>query len=27
LTLWDLHWVKELDDDGFIDSLIQEMKR
>ena len=27
LTLWDLHWVKELDDDGFIDDLIQEMKR
>ena len=27
LTLWDLHWVKELDDEGFIDSLIQEMKR
>jgi hypothetical protein len=22
LTLWDLHWVKELDDDGFIDGLI-----
>ena len=21
LTLWDLHWVKELDDEGFIDSL------
>ena len=21
LTLWDLHWVKELDDDGFIDGL------
>ena len=22
LTLWDLHWVKELDDEGFIDSLV-----
>jgi hypothetical protein len=22
LTLWDLHWVKELDDDGFIDQLV-----
>lgn len=22
LTLWDLHWLKELDDEGFIDSLI-----
>jgi len=21
LSLWDLHWVKELDDDGFIDAL------
>ena len=21
LTLWDLHWVKELDDAGFIDEL------
>jgi hypothetical protein len=27
LTLWDLHWVKELDDNGFIDNLITEMKR
>ena len=27
LTLWDLHWVKELDDEGFIDNLIREMKR
>jgi hypothetical protein len=27
LTLWDLHWVKELDDEGFIDDLIREMKR
>jgi ABC-type nitrate/sulfonate/bicarbonate transport system substrate-binding protein len=22
LTLWDLHWLKELDDEGFIDDLI-----
>jgi ABC-type nitrate/sulfonate/bicarbonate transport system substrate-binding protein len=22
LTLWDLHWVKELEDEGFIDGLI-----
>ena len=21
LTLWDLHWLKELDDEGFIDNL------
>jgi hypothetical protein len=27
LTLWDLHWVRELDDDGFIDGLIKQMKR
>ena len=27
LTLWDLHWVKELDDTGFIDNLIAQMKR
>lgn len=27
LTLWDLHWVKELDDNGFIDNLIMGMKR
>jgi hypothetical protein len=26
LTLWDLHWVKELDDAGFIDNLITKMK-
>ncbi len=26
LTLWDLHWVKELDDNGFIDNLITAMK-
>ena len=22
LALWDLHWVKELDDQGFIDALL-----
>jgi len=22
LTLWDFHWVKELDNEGFIDNLI-----
>lgn len=27
LSLWDLHWVKELDDEGFIDSLIKKMRR
>ncbi len=26
LTLWDIHWVKELDDEGFIDDLIEQMK-
>jgi hypothetical protein len=25
LALWDIHWVKELDDEGFIDALIQDM--
>ena len=25
LSLWDLHWVKELDDEGFIDSLVRQM--
>ena len=24
LTLWDLHWVKELDDSGFIDELLRD---
>jgi Neuraminidase (sialidase) len=23
MALWDLHWVKELDDEGFIDALIK----
>ena len=23
LALWDLHWVKELDDEGFIDALLR----
>jgi hypothetical protein len=26
LALWDLHWVKELDDDGFIDGLMAQMR-
>ena len=26
LSLWNLHWVKELDDEGFIDSLIKKMR-
>lgn len=25
LTLWDLHWVKELDDEGFIDELMKNL--
>ena len=25
LTLWDLHWLKELDDEGFIDRLIERL--
>ena len=25
LTLWDLHWVKELDDEGFIDGLLLQL--
>jgi ABC-type nitrate/sulfonate/bicarbonate transport system substrate-binding protein len=25
LTLWDLHWVKELDDEGFIDGLTVDL--
>jgi hypothetical protein len=25
LTLWDLHWLKELDDEGFIDDLIRHL--
>lgn len=27
LTLWDLHWIKQLDDEGFIDGLVTEMTR
>jgi hypothetical protein len=27
LALWDLHWVKELDDDGFIDQLVSRGPR
>ncbi|MSP40946.1 MAG: ABC transporter substrate-binding protein [Deltaproteobacteria bacterium] len=26
LTLWDLHWVKELDDEGFIDTLVASLR-
>jgi hypothetical protein len=25
LAIWDVHWVKQLDDSGFIDDLIQSM--
>lgn len=25
LTFWDLHWVKDLDDEGFIDNLIGQL--
>lgn len=25
LTLWDFHWLKELDDEGFIDELIEHL--
>jgi len=25
LTLWDLHWVKDLDDSGFIDAIARQM--
>lgn len=25
LTLWDIHWLKELDDEGFIDRLIASL--
>ena len=27
LAVWDLHWLRELDDDGFIDDVIKQMKR
>ena len=27
ITLWDLHWVKELDDDGFIDEVIASLSK
>ena len=26
LSLWDLHWVKELDDAGFIDDLTSQLQ-
>ena len=25
LTIWDLHWLKRLDDSGFMDDLIRSM--
>ena len=25
LSVWDLHWVKELDDEGFIDTLMVKL--
>jgi len=25
LSLWDLHWIKELDDGGFIDELVKQL--
>jgi ABC-type nitrate/sulfonate/bicarbonate transport system substrate-binding protein len=27
ITLWDLHWLKELDDEGFIDSLVANLSK
>ena len=27
VTLWDLHWVKELDDEGFIEKLPERLSR
>jgi hypothetical protein len=27
LSLWDLHWVKELDDEGFIDGLTENLAK
>ena len=27
LTLWDLHWLKDLDDEGFIDELIANLSQ
>jgi hypothetical protein len=27
LTLWDLHWLKELDDEGFIDHLVATLSQ
>jgi hypothetical protein len=26
LSVWDLHWVKRLDDDGFIDRLVLQLE-
>jgi hypothetical protein len=27
LSLWDLHWVRQLDDEGFIDGLIDNLAK
>ena len=27
LSLWDLYWVKELDDNGFSDQLVDSLQR
>jgi hypothetical protein len=27
LSLWNLHWVRELDDEGFIDALIRNLEK
>jgi len=27
ITLWDMHWLKQIDDEGFIDNLIAEVQK
>jgi hypothetical protein len=27
LSVWDLHWVKQLDDEGFVDARVEELTR
>jgi len=27
LSLWDLYWVKELDDNGFSDQVVDSLQR
>ena len=27
LTLWDIHWLKQIDDEGFIDQLLAELQK